>query len=209
MAQVTTGIRSILSLPSAYDVLMDVLGAKRMRREIIEQYVRPRPHERILDVGCGTGTLVEFIPKGIAYLGVDLSREYIEAAIRRYGDRASFRVGDAGRLSLDPEERFDIVLAFGLLHHLDDDEAGCLARTIRDLLKPDGRFVTVDNCFTQDQSSIARAIIRRDRGRNVRTPSEYETILRKAFGRVSSEIRHDLLRIPYTHVIIQAGGIIG
>ncbi len=111
---------------------------------------------RVLDVGCGTGVILDFLPRGIEYLGIDLSAEYIEAAARRFGDRAQFWVGDVNELKLDADERYDIVIAFGLLHHLDDHEVSRLARTVRKLLVPEGRFVTCDICFTEDQSAIAR-----------------------------------------------------
>lgn len=204
MTQITTGLRSILNWPGAYDLLMNALGANHFRRVFIDQYVGPRPDDRILDVGCGTGTIVAFLPRGVAYLGVDLSPDYVASAKSRYGDRANFQVGDVNGLRLDPHDRFDIALAVGLLHHLNDREVEGLLGAVHGVLKPNGRFVTVDNCFTDDQSPVARALIRRDRGRNVRTPGGYERFFSAVFENVTSEVRQDLLRVPYTHVIIKA-----
>jgi hypothetical protein len=79
-----------------------------------------------------------------------------------------------------------------------------LAKTVRALLSANGRFVTVDNCFTENQSPAARALIRRDRGRNVRTPGQYQALIERVFDRVACDIRHDLLRIPYSHIIFEA-----
>ena len=204
MAQITTGIRSILNVPRMYDYFMDSLGARNFQRIFIEQYIRPQPKDRILDVGCGTGSTVGFLPEGIAYIGVDLSPDYIAAAKRQFGDRASFRVGDVNELRFGADERSDIVSALGLLHHLNDDKVVRLAKTARKLLKTNGRLVTIDNCFTEDQSPVARAIIRRDRGRNTRTPAQYTALIEGHFGETRYEVRGDLLRIPYTHVIIEA-----
>ena len=204
MAQVTKGIRSILSLPGAYDLLMRSLGADRSRRVVVDEYLRPRLGDRILDIGCGTAAIVDFLPKDIEYFGVDLSADYIASATQHYGDRAHFRVGDVNELDFGSQERFDIITAWGLLHHLEDDEVSRLATTARKLLGADGRFITLDNCFTSDQSPVARTVIRWDRGRNVRTPAEYQALISEVFDEVACDVRHDLLRVPYTHVIIEA-----
>jgi SAM-dependent methyltransferase len=183
---------------------MDSIGANKLRRVWVDRYVRPRPNDRILDVGCGTGAVVAFLPEGVDYLGVDLSADYIAAAERRYGARARFRVGDVTNIAFEQGQSFDVISAIGLLHHLDDDEVRHLARTARGLLTSNGRFITIDNCFTPEQSPVAKAIIRRDRGRNVRTPDQYQAVIQQEFDRITREVRHDLLRIPYTHVIFEA-----
>jgi SAM-dependent methyltransferase len=204
MAQITTGLRSVLSLPAAYDLLMDTIGANKLRKIWVEQYIRPRPDDQMLDVGCGTGAVVAFLPRDVTYLGIDLSPDYVASAQRQHGERARFQVGDVNSLAFEPDETFDLVTAVGLLHHLDDGEVRRLAKAVHGLLKSNGRFITIDNCFTPEQSPLAKAIIRRDRGQNVRTPEEYQAIIQDVFARVTSEVRHDLLRIPYTHVIIEA-----
>ena len=204
MAQTTKGIRSILSVPSVYDALLRSLGSEECRRVFVDDHVRPLAAHRILDVGCGTGVILDFLPRGVDYLGIDLSAEYIQAATRRFGDRATFRVGDANELELTDDQRFDIIIAFGLLHHLEDGEVIRLAKRVRKLLQPEGRLVTFDNCFTDDQSVIARTLNRWDRGRNVRTQPQYEALIGAAFDVVKCDIRHDLLRIPYTHIILEA-----
>ena len=204
MVQITTGIRSVLNFPQVYELFMDYLGAKELRRFFVDRCLRPQPKDRILDVGCGTGTTVAFLPEGIDYIGVDLSSAYVAFANRRFGDQVDFRVGDVNEMSFGRGDCFDIVTAMGLLHHLNDAEVVQLAKTARKLLKANGRFVTIDVCFTEDQSPIARALIQRDRGRNVRNPHEYVALMDDIFDRVNHSVRHDLLRIPYTHVIIEA-----
>jgi SAM-dependent methyltransferase len=183
---------------------MNALGANHFCRVFVDQYVRPHPDDRMLDVGCGTGAVVAFLPRDVSYLGIDLSPDYIASAQRQHGERARFQVGDVNSLDFEQDEAFDIVTAVGLLHHLDNDEVRRLATAVHGLLKSNGRFITIDNCFTPEQSPLAKAIIRRDRGQNVRTPEEYQAIIQDVFSRVTSEVRHDLLRIPYTHVIIEA-----
>lgn len=204
MTQTTTGLRVILGLPAVYNLAMSFFGATRARKILVDEYLRIRPGDRVLDIGCGTGAILESIPENTNYFGIDLSEEYIAAARQRFGTRAQFQVGDAAALELQARDPFDIVLAVGLLHHVEDLEVRKLAASVRDLLAGDGRFVTLDNCFISGQNPIARTLIEWDRGQNVRTPEQYSRLLAQEFDEVSFDVRHDLLRVPYTHVIVEA-----
>jgi SAM-dependent methyltransferase len=136
-------------------------------------------------------------------VGVDLNPDYIARAHARFGNgRRDFRVGDAAGLDSDLRG-FDIVMVFGLLHHLDDAAARDLIRRAAGALVPGGRIVTFDGVFTADQSAASRAVIARDRGQNVRTREEYVALAAEWFTEVIATTRSDLLRIPYTHCILE------
>jgi hypothetical protein len=91
----------------------------------------------------------------------------------------------------------------GILHHLDDGEALQLFHLAQTALKPGGRLITLDGVFVQKQSPCARYIISKDRGQNVRTQQGYLQLASQVFSTITTSIRHDLLRIPYTHIILE------
>ena len=95
------------------------------------------------------------------------------------------------------------MLAAGVLHHLDDTRAVSLFNLARKALKPGARLVTFDGCFVAGQPKLARFVVSRDRGQYVRESAEYAKLAEQVFPQVRSFVRHDLLRIPYTHVILQ------
>jgi hypothetical protein len=64
-------------------------------------------------------------------------------------------------------------------------------------------MVTVDPVFEPGQHRIARTVISRDRGQHVRTKERYAELARTAFGEVGVTVRHDLLRFPYSHCILE------
>src|SRR5205823_7002829 len=96
--------------------------------------------------------------------------------------------------------------ATGVLHHLDDKEAIDLFQVARAALKPGGKLITFDGCFCEGQSRIARYLLERDRGKFVRTAEAYVALARKAFENVEVTLRHDLLRLPYSHIIMKCTG---
>jgi ubiquinone/menaquinone biosynthesis C-methylase UbiE len=202
MAQVTTGVRSILSNPKVYETFQRMVGSPRVRKELIEGYVKPAPGMRVLDIGCGPGDLVTYFPAGVHYTGTDLSHAYIDSAKERFGDRGRYFQGRVG--DLDPTElgEFDVVIAKSLLHHIDEDEALHLFASAQAVLAPGGHLVTLDAAYTPDMSKGSRWVVSRDRGQSILTPEGYEALARKAFGTVKSAVHHDLLRIPYTHVFL-------
>ena len=70
--QKTTGIYSVLSSASAYELFITLIGGKRKRSILVEKYIRPEKGMKILDCGCGPAKIVEFLPD-VDYLGIDLS----------------------------------------------------------------------------------------------------------------------------------------
>ena len=171
-------------------------------------YIRPRPRDRVLDCGCGPGEFFEHLPE-VEYTGIDLDEAYVAEARRRFGSRATFRAGPLGPETMREEAHYDLVIAMGVLHHLDDLQLGDFLRLARRSLKPTGRLVTLDPCYVPGQSRFARLLIDLDRGDHVRPLEDLRALVRATFPAASAHVRHDLLRIPYTHVIFEAPAAAG
>lgn len=203
MAQITTGFRAILSQAWAYDAFQSLLGAGRSRRRICADHLKLAPGDVIVDVGCGTASIIDYLPQGVRYFGLDLSAEYIENATRRYGSRGTFACKDVATLEAGEIPPCQAALAIGLLHHLDDAEARALLAALYERLAPGGKLVTVDPAYWSPQPRLARWLISRDRGRNVRTGEEYRQLVPETFREIRLVRRDDLLNIPYTHAVLE------
>jgi SAM-dependent methyltransferase len=194
-------LKSILAKPWAYRLFSKVVGTRRGRATYVRRFIRPWPGARVLDLGCGPADILGALPD-VEYVGVDISSEYIRAAQERYGPRGQFVCGSAVDYVVERAGSFDIVLANGVLHHLDDREADGLLRVAREALKPQGRFVSLDGCYVANQSLLARWMLDNDRGQYVRAREEYLRLATAVFGTVESHICHRLLNVPYTHIIM-------
>lgn len=194
----------ILAQPRLYSLYSRLIGAKRGRRIHLERHIRPRVGDRILDIGCGPADILEALPV-VEYHGFDLSADYIESARRRFGSRGHFHVEAVNAELVKKYAGFDLVLATGVLHHLTDAEGVDLLRVAKAALKPGGRLVTLDGCFVEGQSPIARYLLTKDRGQFVRNEAAYVALARQVFSEVSPVVTTDLLRIPFTHLIMECG----
>lgn len=166
-------------------------------------YAKPAPKDKILDIGCGPADILDCLPE-VDYTGLDISPEYISSAKERFGSRGRFCCGDVGLAAIEGEQgSFDLVMAIGVIHHLNDAQAGKLFELSRRVLRPGGRLVTFDGCYATKQSRIARWMLAHDHGKFVRTQDEYLRLASLHFPKVETFPRNDLLRIPYAHLILR------
>jgi SAM-dependent methyltransferase len=197
MTQITTGLRSILTHPWAYKTLQTAVGAGRFRRYFIDHYVRPKHGERILDIGCGPGEIVPYLPQGVEYVGYDISPHYIEWAKHRFPERGEFIASPFQESELDRHPPFDTAIVIAVLHHLDDGEARDLLSLLKRAVRKGGRVITADLVSIEGQNPIAQMMVNWDRGQNVRRSNEYRALATPIFDCVEAEVIDKAL-IPRT-----------
>ncbi len=98
----------------------------------------PQPGERILDVGCGTGTLTAVIADSEAeVVGIDAAESMVEQARKRYPD-LTFEVADAREYEPDA---FDAVFSNAALHWIPEEDHDAVLSMVSEALGETGRFV--------------------------------------------------------------------
>lgn len=195
-------VRYLLQNPWIYSHMRSGIGGTKSSEILVKTYIQPKSGDRILDIGCGPGDILDFLPP-VDYWGFDLNENYIKSARRRFSNQGQFFCKKVSKDAMPGKRIFDIILAFGIFHHLTDEEAVEMFELADTLLKPGGRFITLDGVYVPDQSYFVRLLLSNDRGKNVRTEKQYRTIAQKYFTDIQIVIRSDLLRVPYTHIIME------
>lgn len=195
-------MKSLLSIPYLYDIAQFMMRGRQFNSRLAKEHIRAKEGDRILDIGCGTCSILDSLPT-VSYVGLDLSRPYIEAARKRYGSRGTFHTMELTTSNANQFGLFDLILAIGVVHHLYNPSATHLFQLARQALRPGGRIITLDGVYTDTQSWIVKRLLSADRGKFVRTEEEYLTLAKFIFPQVQVRLREDYFRIPYTTMIME------
>ncbi len=125
-------------------------GQLRELRQRTANLARIQPGEKVLDVGCGTGTLAIEVQSRVGragrVAGVDPGQEQIARARSKAARRnlpIDFQIGVIEHLAF-PDQTFDVVLSTLMMHHLPDSLKRQGLAEIARVLKPGGRLVIAD-----------------------------------------------------------------
>jgi ubiquinone/menaquinone biosynthesis C-methylase UbiE len=131
-----------------YDPFVKLIGGDRIRKRLLE-LADIRPGHRLLDIGCGTGTLAILAKRlhpGAEIIGLDPDPKALARA-RRKAHRAKLALRlDRGFADELPyaDGSFDRVLSTFMFHHLQGEEKVRTLREVRRVLEPGGSLLLLD-----------------------------------------------------------------
>jgi len=131
-----------------YDPFVKLLGGDDARRTLLDQ-ASIRPSERLLDLGCGTGTFVVLIKQlhpDVEVVGIDPDPKALARAsekAKRAGLPIQLDRGFSDQLSY-ADASFDRVFSSFMFHHLAENEKAATMHAVRRVLKPGGSLHLLD-----------------------------------------------------------------
>ncbi|NDY43389.1 class I SAM-dependent methyltransferase [Dissulfurirhabdus thermomarina] len=146
----------------------DLETAQRAKNALVLRKAGLRPGHRLLDVGCGWGSLLLAAAEtpGVRALGITLSERQLELArerIRRAGaaDRVEVRLADYRELDPGRDGPFDRVVSVGMFEHVGRRNIPVFFERVRRLLKPRGLFLlhTIGRILPRETDPWIRAHI--------------------------------------------------
>lgn len=108
------------------------------------QELKKYPFQELLDVGCGTGPMIELLLKEFPdknYTGIDLTPRMIEVAQEKKLDHTKFVIGDSENLPF-MKDTFDVVVCTNSFHHYPNPQA--FMNGASRVLKKGGRLILRD-----------------------------------------------------------------
>ena len=121
-------------------------------------YLDRSPNQKVLEIGVGPGSTLEFYPPKTDFVGIDISAPMIaqaqkKAATINSGSRFALHVMDATNLGF-PDNQFDLVMAAYVITTVQDPYQVC--REILRVTKPGGRIIAVNHSRSQNGSLWGR-----------------------------------------------------
>ena len=139
-----------------YDYFFGLLLGPGRRQAF--NYLRHRPNQKILEIGVGPGSTLEFYPPPSDLVGIDISAPMIKRARQKAsrlngGNRYEFHVMDACNLEF-PDESFDVVMAAYVITTVCDPHQVC--REMLRVVKPGGQIIAINHSRCQNGSRLGR-----------------------------------------------------
>lgn len=168
-----------------YDALVGVItfGRERRFREAILELAGLTTGERVVDVGCGTGTLAIGVKQRVGDAGmvhgIDASDQMVALARKKAETRGvavDFQVASAQGLPFE-DTTFDIVLCTMVMHHLRHDQRGQAVAEMYRVLRPGGRLLVVDLAAEGGLLARLNPIALLHRGRALNSAQEAEALI--------------------------------
>ena len=168
-------IQKLSNYPGLFLFCRGLLEADfREIRRTIREYLPKSEDQRVLDIACGPGAFSVLFDADV-YVGVDINQRYIEYAQRQY--KGTFHVMDARHIEFS-DDSFDGVLVYGLLHHLDDDDAREVLKGVARVLKPSGRALIIEDVPSESRLNVVGHLLHRiENGHFIRSAEEYRTLM--------------------------------
>lgn len=203
MSHINKGIRKILEVPLVYNAFQTLHGGNAKRKVHFKKHFSDKSIKTLLDIGCGTGVLLEHLDQSIEYHGVDMEESYIQHAREKYKNRGSFYTQRVGQdINENWINYFDAINAHGLIHHLNDEDIGILLNGAKNYLSPKGKIVTIDAVYYDGQSRFSKWIVSKDRGQNVKTIEQYTELAKRYFTNVETELIKNHNRLKYSVLVM-------
>ncbi|MDP4176779.1 MAG: class I SAM-dependent methyltransferase [Bacillota bacterium] len=157
-----------------YDATYYGKHAKKLYASVIEK-VNDFKCTKVLDVGCGTGTILSLLSKNesISLSGVDLSEKMLDIAKQKLDDRVELKLGDSEQIPW-ANQTFDAIICTDSFHHYPEPEK-VLYEILR-VLKKGGHLIIGDPWMPSPFRQVTNRLLKYSKDGDYKIYSKAEII---------------------------------
>jgi len=143
--------------PSPQDVWLDHLGEADRYLDWLASMVIPHLDGRVLEVGCGTGSLTRLAAPFVDEItGIDIDPAYVRYAGAQLCNVKNASTAVSNVFDYNPSTSFDTVMALDVMEHIEDETA--FLQQMRSLIHENGRLVLKVPAMPSLYNSLDRAV---------------------------------------------------
>lgn len=198
----------LLEYPFCYDLFQECVGSVKFRKQFTSKVLDNLSKESILDLGCGTSSIMELLEDGIEYIGIDISEHYIQKAkMRAKGKNAIFINADISDAkwtkNLNMQHKVN-ALALGIFHHIDDNQMLDTISNLTQTLPVGSTISSLDPIIDSQTTNLAKWFAENDRGKHIRGAEVYSELFSKNGFKLEHTIQRNAFKIPYDLLLMTA-----
>lgn len=133
-----------------YGAGMQVMHGRSLHRRY--HHIARFAEDSVLDVGCGTGKLMDHLPESCRYLGIDLNEDFL-----RHGLKRGRNVMKQDALTFDRYDEFDVCVVMDVLHHITPHHEEFMDRVLQDVKK---RVIICEPFAIPGRNPVMKRLIR-------------------------------------------------
>ena len=198
-------MKRILEIPQIYNFYQRLVGVYPYMRDFAQKYihisVKDKKIFKILDMGCGTGIIIPYLPKNIEYLGIDCSSKYIKY-VQKNNPSKKFLCQSVCK-TIDNNDIYDLVLSKNVVSALSDEQLKKMLDVIIPHCDVNTKIIFSDMDYKSDASIVQRFFQSHERNRYIRSKEDYLKILYLYFNVDKIDEINGMYRIPYSKVVFE------
>jgi 2-polyprenyl-3-methyl-5-hydroxy-6-metoxy-1,4-benzoquinol methylase len=197
-------MKQLLKYHFFYNLYQNLIGCRGFLKRYVNIYIMPkitRDGMNVLDLGCGTANIVEFLPENINYTGIDSSSNYIFYDSKKYPAHTFICKNLKEDVSLD--KKYDLIISEALISSLTDANTEVFFNTIKKHAAPDCKIVISDMNYSKTAHTFENFLFKSERGTNFRDREDYIKLLSKHFNIDNVSVISKIYRIPYSKLVFE------
>lgn len=198
-------MKRILEIPQVYNFYQRLVGVYPYMKVFSQKYIFPVGKDKkifkILDMGCGTGIIIPYLPKNIEYLGIDCSFKYIEYVQKRNPNKKFLCQSVCKKITNN--DVYDLVLSKNMMSALSNEQLVKMIEVIIPHCDENTKIIFSDMDYKSNACVVQRFFQSHERNRYIRSKDDYLNFLPLYFNVENVHEISGMYRIPYSKVVFE------